>query len=166
MFNHHVSYSGYLQDLPDAYRFYMGPEYEAIYGTPFWFAFIVEAERRLARAGVRPRGCADGDLPLPGCKYASLRNEAFVRVPQPVVDFRDPPGDAGEAPEMQLSLAYPPNALGWNAAGHFNPFLDLLFFLKVRAELQQGRDAVMVAGRGDAEQSATPTAVESERGSS
>lgn len=90
---------------------YLGMQQE-IYEAPFWFTFIREAERRLAERGVRSRGCAEGDFPLPNCEYASLRNEAFVSV------------EKGKDP------IYPPNDKGWNAANHPCPFLDVMFFLK------------------------------------
>lgn len=79
-----------------------------VYGPPFWYSFILEAERRLASGGVRSEGVADGDLGLPGCTYASLRNEAFV------------------------DGSYPPNNRGWNAVNHHNPFLKVIFFLRMR----------------------------------
>jgi hypothetical protein len=112
MFNYHSSYRGYLQgtlpELPDN-EFYLGREME-VYGHAFWYTFIVEAERRLSAARVRARGCADGDLALPGCAYASLRNEAFVKI-------------KGE-------WTYPPNDSGWNVAEHPNPYVELIFFLR------------------------------------
>ncbi len=113
VFSSDSSYKGYMEeiasdDLPFS-NFYLGKELE-IYSTVFWFNFVMEAERRLLLHGVEARGCADGDLALPNCKYLSLRNEAFVKV-------------NGE-------LCYPPNNVGWNAARHACPFWELLFFLK------------------------------------
>ncbi len=112
LFNYHYSYHGYMQgmipEVPDN-EFYLGQELE-IYGTAFWFTFIKEAERRLSAAGIRGRGCADGDFALPGCTFASLRNEAFVKI-------------KGE-------WTYPPNEMGWNAAKHPSPYLELIFFLR------------------------------------
>merc|ERR1711912_53450 len=86
------------------------------YSCPFWFNFVRTAEKRLAQAGVRSRGLANGDLALPCCVYASLRNEAFVVDPA--------------SPENSSDKVYPPNVCGWNAAGDANPFLDVIFFLK------------------------------------
>jgi hypothetical protein len=59
---------------------YLGPELHEVYTAPFWYSFIVQAEARLTALGVRSRGVASGDLALPGCRYASLRNEAYVVV--------------------------------------------------------------------------------------
>lgn len=61
---------------------YLGRYLKDIYGSPFWFNFIQESERRLAALGIESRGVAVGDLPLPGCRYASLRNEAYIPVPE------------------------------------------------------------------------------------
>lgn len=111
----HRDYKGYMEeatsdDLP-YHVIYLGKEME-IYSTAFWFTFVVEAEARLLRFGIRSRGCADGDFALPHCRFASIRNEAFVRV--------------------NGQLCYPPNDAGWNAARHPNPFLELIFFLQRR----------------------------------
>jgi hypothetical protein len=95
-------------------QIFLDPNYEEIYSTPFWYTFIREAERRLSALNVKSRNVAIGDLKLPHCEYASLRNEAFVKVGNECI--------------------YPPNSAGFNAAEHFNPFLDLIFFLK---ELKQ-----------------------------
>ena len=114
-FCHHHSYKGYAQgmNLPGVAdcEVFLGSEIE-VYGVAFWTTFVREAEERLVRAGVRSRGCADGDLHLPGCHFASLRNEAFV---------------FGGCAKRQLE--YPPNACGWNAAKHPNPWLELIFVL-------------------------------------
>ena len=71
----------------------------------FWAEFIEETENRLRINGVKSRGCAEGDLALG--EYASIRNEAYVKWVTTV-------NDRGE-------LLYPPNAAGFNAAGHFLP---------------------------------------------
>lgn len=115
----HHSYRGYMQGVADGaydHDFYMDQSLCEIYSCPFWFNFIRTAERRLAEAAVRSRGVAEGDLGLPGCVYASLRNEAFVEDPA--------------QPEKSMDKVYPPNASGWNAGGHPNPFIDVIFFLK------------------------------------
>eukprot|EP00931_Biecheleriopsis_adriatica_P057247 TRINITY_DN33958_c0_g1_i1.p1 TRINITY_DN33958_c0_g1~~TRINITY_DN33958_c0_g1_i1.p1 ORF type:complete len:307 (-),score=60.98 TRINITY_DN33958_c0_g1_i1:206-1126(-) len=114
----HWSYAGYMQGVANGehdHEFYMDQALSDIYSCPFWFNFVRTAEKRLAEAGVRSRGLAEGDLKLPGCVYASLRNEAFVEDP--------------EHHEAGMKV-YPPNACGWNAAGDMNPFLDVIFFLK------------------------------------
>jgi hypothetical protein len=48
---------------------HLGFEHEAAFGGAFWKSFVLEAEARLTRAGLVPGGVADGDLPLPGCRY-------------------------------------------------------------------------------------------------
>jgi hypothetical protein len=120
IYNWHSSYKDYMQlGTETDPEFYMDQAYPSkLYNSPFWFSFLRTAEERLARAGVRSRGVADGDLPLPTCAYASLRNESFVQ---------DPAKSSSEAGGM---LVYPPNHCGWNAAGHVNPFLEVIFFLK------------------------------------
>jgi len=107
------------------HTFYIGREVEGIFTAPFWFTWIQEAEARLAAAGVRSRGTADGDLALPGCVYASLRNEAFVKV------------NGGE-PE------YPPNHTGWNATRQINPMTDVVFMLGA-VEKEKARTAAVTA---------------------
>eukprot|EP00039_Didymoeca_costata_P016444 m.296784 g.296784 ORF g.296784 m.296784 type:complete len:346 (+) comp16393_c8_seq4:154-1191(+) len=114
IFVHNYSYKGYMQNVfPDIdHMLYLGPEI-AIYESPYWISFILEAERRLTKAGIRSRGVADGDLGLPGCTFASLRNEAFV------------------------GGIYPPNNLGWNAANQPNPFLEVVFMLRLLQSSQK-----------------------------
>lgn len=114
----HYSYNGYMQGVVDGrdHDFFMDQSLSEIYSCPFWFNFIRTAERRLAHEGVRSRGVADGDLQLPGCVYTSLRNESFVKDPAKC--------------ETDTDKVYPPNSCGWNAAGHPNPFVDVIFFLK------------------------------------
>lgn len=117
----HHSYQGYGQGFLNGdhdHDFYMDQSLSEIYSCPFWFNFIRTAEKRLALAKVRWRGVADGDLGLPGCVYTSLRNEAFVD------DSRPQHGTT------VVNKVYPPNKSGWNAAGHPNPFVDVIFFLK------------------------------------
>ena len=75
----------------------LGVQYER--DASWWQEFVARAERMLAAHSVRTRGCAVGDLPMSGCRYASLRNEAFV------------------------DDAYPSNQLGFNAAKHPLPSL-------------------------------------------
>ena len=81
----------------------------------FWRDFVARAERELAAAGVRNRGCADGDLSLG--TYASLRNEAFVparaawALPSSWMGI-----DQGCA-QVEGQYVYPPNVAGYNAAG-------------------------------------------------
>lgn len=109
-----LSYKGYMQGvMPELDpSIWLGQEFDAVFGAVHWFTFIAEAERRLSALGVRSRGCARGDLALPNCKYASLRNEAFVKIDK---DF-----------------VYPPNDSGWNGARHRVPqsLLELIFFLR------------------------------------
>jgi len=115
----HHSYKDYMQGFANGehdHDFFMDQSLSEIYSCPFWFNFIRTAEKRLSTAGVRSRGVADGDLGLPGCVYASLRNEAFINDPA--------------KPEANAEQVYPPNECGWNAARHSNPFIDVIFFLK------------------------------------
>jgi hypothetical protein len=86
MIRYHNGYRDYMQgEIPELdHDIYLGPEVQEVYNTPFWYEFIVKAEERLRDVGAVPRGVADGDLKLPGCIYASLRNEAFVKVPRSV----------------------------------------------------------------------------------
>lgn len=94
---------------------HLGREFEAWYGGNFWMLFILEAERLLRAAGLHSAGVADGDLALPGCNFASIRNEAYVR--ELNEDWIN-----GDPPSQRQVLQYPPNRRGWNAAGHQNPF--------------------------------------------
>merc|ERR1712187_444183 len=99
------SYKNYMQGVAGGdfdHDFYMDQALSEIYSCPFWFNFIRTAEKRLALAKVRSRGVADGDLGLPGCVYASLRNESFVDGSQP---------QNGTA---IVNKVYPPNKSGWN----------------------------------------------------
>jgi len=94
--------------------YWLGREFQR--DSDFWLKFVEVAEAKLATAGIKSRGVADGDLPL-GI-YASIRNEAFV------LD-RDACGDT--------LPCYPPNAAGWNAAGHECPLdLPLSIYFKAR----------------------------------
>lgn len=112
-----------LSNLGDEHLHHLGYEYEAAFGAKFWFLFIQEAESRLNEAGLHTAGVADGDLALPGCRFASIRNEAFVPVPNP--DWRE-----GQHEHMKVCLEYPPNAEGWNAAGHQNPLHETVVMLQ------------------------------------
>jgi hypothetical protein len=62
--------------------------------------FLIDVERELAAQNVRraPNGCADGDTPIPGAHYASLRNERFIYVAD------------------KATFIYPPNAVGANGS--------------------------------------------------
>lgn len=99
--------------------FYLGPEFNRT--SEYWWDWVLEAERRFKSHGIRrgsgaQRGFAVGDLPLPGCAYASLRNEAYV------ID----PSAARSASRRGIALplpVYPPNECGWNAAVHDPPLL-------------------------------------------
>jgi hypothetical protein len=133
-----------MQDIipEEDHNFYLGREWDVIYGAPFWFTFIREAERRLSSIGVVCRGTAVGDLALPNCVYASLRNEAFVMQPVSIlnvskmVERRTGSESLDEEATTAMNtttgkeLVYPPNGAGWNAAGHEVPYLDLIFFLR------------------------------------
>lgn len=136
---------------------YLGTQLDHVYNTPFWYNFVVEAERRLRVLGISSRGVADGDLALPGCVYASLRNEAYIKVPDIIlqdlggrlragIDAKeegssdtflgsDVPKDHEPPPSYAMVLKYPPNDSGWNAARHPNPLLELIFFLRVTEPL-------------------------------
>lgn len=114
--------------------FYLGHEIEAPYSPQFWYTFIAEAESRLKYAKIRSNGgTAAGDLPLPNCLYASLRNEAFVveedqqvSPPVAVTDPRYGPVTLGsDKPQLQ----YPSNQAGWNAAQHKNPLEETIYLL-------------------------------------
>lgn len=100
IFSHDPAYgNGPMDDFADddeKHIFRLGTEFEAGYDAAHWFRFIRDVERRLARAGVRSNGgVADGDLALPGCRYASLRNEAYVNVPRRLLAEEYPSSSAG-----------------------------------------------------------------------
>jgi len=109
---------------------YLGPEFEYFNMLPrFWFDFIVDAEARLKAAGLQSNGVADGDLALPGCQFASLRNEAYVRAPNP---------DWAEGCMLPKHLwVYPPNADGYNGACDRNPLENTITLLEVYHEAHQ-----------------------------
>lgn len=52
---------------------------------------------------------------------------------------QNPNQEASQHPAvvMRTQLVYPPNHLGWNAANHPNPLLDLLFFLRQFQKIQE-----------------------------
>lgn len=95
----------------------------------YYASLVRAAEARLEAAGIRSRGCADGDLALG--TYTSLRNEAFVphrvrhqRHEDTVASGAEAVPDAGGEEgrgEEHVELVYPPNADGWNAASHRCP---------------------------------------------
>mmetsp|Transcript_14955 Transcript_14955/g.26192 ORF Transcript_14955/g.26192 Transcript_14955/m.26192 type:complete len:268 (+) Transcript_14955:89-892(+) len=120
IFQNHPAYQGGgpmmgLCTKGTEHNFWLGQEFER--DSDFWLQFVREAETALAAAGIRSRGVADGDLALGA--YASLRNEAFVL-------GRDVCGD--------MMPIYPPNAAGWNAAGHDCPLnLPMAVHLKAQA---------------------------------
>jgi hypothetical protein len=86
----------------------------------YWGDFIIEAERLLNEAGVGSNGCAQGDRPLPKCKYASIRNDAYI--------YEIMTTDS----EILRSYMYPPSFCGYNAAGHTNPFENIIAVLASR----------------------------------
>ena len=102
---------------------------------PYYASLVRAAEARLEAAGIRSRGCADGDLALGA--FTSLRNEAFVphkvqhqrhedavAPPRPATSAAEAGLDArGKARrgEEHMELVYPPNECGWNAASHRCP---------------------------------------------
>lgn len=105
IFQDHPAYSGggpMMGLCPEGseHRFWLGPEFQR--DSAFWWQFIKRAEAALQAAGVTSRGVADGDLSLGPC--ASLRNEAFIQ--------------DSSSPGLFI---YPPNAAGWNHAGHRCP---------------------------------------------
>lgn len=91
--------------------------------SSFWVQFINAVETAMRDAGITPGPVACGDQMLG--TYCSLRNEAFVRIPKHIrvqltedelsffATFRSATRDGS---------TYPPNQLGYNAAGHRNPF--------------------------------------------
>jgi hypothetical protein len=120
IYSFHHSYRGYMQGVVPEHDhdLYLGQELLTVYNTPFWYNFIREAEKRLEAIGAVSRGVADGDLALPGCRFASLRNEAYVPVPVPVgsatvsmpieaessdsnVDVVDTKGRRGDGPHQE-----------------------------------------------------------------
>lgn len=110
IFQHHAAYAGggpmigHCRDGTE-HRYWLGPEFER--DSAFWEGFVRDAEYLLQLAGIRCNGgTATGDLPLGG-PYASIRNEAFVWLPD---EHAERPGT--------MSYIYPPNDAGWNAAGH------------------------------------------------
>lgn len=109
IYNFHHSYRGYMQGvIPEHdHDLYLGEELLTVYNTPFWYNFIREAERRLEAIGAISRGVADGDLALPGCRYASLRNEAYVPVPVPsmVVSTAAPTAEGGRGDALEVTEA-------------------------------------------------------------
>ena len=48
-------------------------------------------------------------------------------------------------PDTVTQLEYPPNELGWNAAGHSNPFLETIFFLRAVALCRREHCSGLVA---------------------
>merc|ERR1711988_1688872 len=108
---------------------YLGPEFEYYNQGRFWFDFIRSAEERLQAAGLRSNGVACGDRPLPGCEFASLRNEAFVRLLNP---------DWTEASQLPKYIwEYPPNSHGWNGACNRNPLEGTIMLLEVYDEAKK-----------------------------
>eukprot|EP00697_Spironema_sp_BW2_P003166 gnl/Spiro4/14233_TR7653_c0_g1_i1.p1 gnl/Spiro4/14233_TR7653_c0_g1~~gnl/Spiro4/14233_TR7653_c0_g1_i1.p1 ORF type:complete len:277 (-),score=40.55 gnl/Spiro4/14233_TR7653_c0_g1_i1:47-877(-) len=90
----------------------------------WWLAFVGAIEVALDREGVLPGETAVGDFPLG--LFCSLRNEAFVdesRVLALDLDVRE--RDFYRRFGTARGKTYPPNALGWNAAQHPNPFQKL-----------------------------------------
>lgn len=72
--------------------------------TTFRLPFIKETEARLEALPISPNPIADGDVPIDDCRYASLRNEAFVNGVYP-------PNEAGWKVEACLAmLIYPHTA--------------------------------------------------------
>lgn len=106
---------------------HLGYEHEALFTASFWKCFIQEAELRFVQAGLVSAGLADGDLALPGCRYASLRNEAYIPVENQAWKEGDPSS-------MRVQPAYPPNTAGWNAAGHDNPLEEAYNLLEADTE--------------------------------
>jgi len=88
--------------------------FESPYTSFFWLKFIRSMESRLSGALIRNHGIAYGDLPLPACRYTSLRNEAYI-----------PTSDDG----AKSSAGIPPNSAGWNAAQHRNPLCETIDML-------------------------------------
>lgn len=87
--------------------------FDKIYDSIFWFKFIKMVEKRFKRNNIRPNQStrAHGDLWIPGCTYASLRNEAFVM-------------------DGEGNYVYPSNVRGYNAANQRCPIATTLYFLK------------------------------------
>jgi hypothetical protein len=132
------SFQGHIEDPNTVSDFecdyYLGAEIEAPYDAKYWFDFISEAEKRLCDAGVRSNGgVADGDLPLPHCRFASLRNEAFVieedaPIAPQVTVFHADLGNVTIG-SIRPQLQYPSNKAGWNAAKQRNPLEETIYML-------------------------------------
>lgn len=102
--------------------FRLGQEIETIYGTLFWFQFLTKVDKCLKQSMVRTNGKAKGDLELPGLRYITLRNEAFVTI--------------------NCVPTYPPNESGFNPTNQTNPFLELIYYLKKLCKSQQKKYSV------------------------
>eukprot|EP00732_Lithocolla_globosa_P005924 Lithocolla_globosa_v1_NODE_6485_length_1080_cov_88.395122.p1 type:complete len:275 gc:universal NODE_6485_length_1080_cov_88.395122:190-1014(+) len=122
IYNFNEKYKTGSDIMPESEQhvFYLGPEIEAVYDQVFWFKFIRQAERKLKDGGIKANNLADGDFPLPGCCFTSLRNEAFVL------------HDQGS----ERRLIYPPNERGWNAAMHPNPLAGTIEMLQSVEDLE------------------------------
>lgn len=80
---------------------------------------INSIDQALKVAKIRSRGCATGDHKI--SDYASIRNESFVEWRH---QWEIPPGWTGYSPSLaeESQFIYPPNAAGFNGAGHQSPF--------------------------------------------
>eukprot|EP00040_Diaphanoeca_grandis_P041219 m.262632 g.262632 ORF g.262632 m.262632 type:complete len:374 (+) comp46464_c0_seq1:211-1332(+) len=117
-----------LSEPNQEHLFHLSQEFEGFYDAEFWASFIQEAERLLLDTNLSPGGVADGDLALPGCRFASIRNEAFIKI-------ANPHWTVGDHPSTKEEFAYPPNSAGWNAAGHVNPLETTIRALQVATDL-------------------------------
>lgn len=144
IYRYHSSYKNYMQDvIPEQnHNLYLGSEFNDIYNSSFWVNFILEIENKLKLLNIKSRGVANGDLLLPGCIYVSLRNEAYIPSKDSIeiininstnhinsIDSNNLINPVNNKVHTYFPLIYPPNEMGWNAAKHPNPFLEIIFFL-------------------------------------
>jgi hypothetical protein len=106
-------YPNEVENVYDSYEFpyRMTPELQVEQGrlvdgnfardSSFWWSMVTEIDDELAKASIKPKGCAKGDFKLG--RYVSLRNECFV--------------------EIDGENIYPPNYAGWNARGQQIPLI-------------------------------------------
>lgn len=112
------------------HRYWLGPEFER--EPEFWESFLGSAEEALKDAGLESHGgTADGDLPLG--RFASLRNEAYIL------------GWDEGSESCTPAFVYPPNAAGWNAAGHPLP-LRVHWLHRLRAAIVAARFRGQILG--------------------
>ncbi|KAH3758272.1 hypothetical protein Pelo_9981 [Pelomyxa schiedti] len=104
----------------------LSDEYEQ--SPRFWLQFAQECETRLTENSIKPAGLAQGDRRLVldsgiESNYCSYRNEAFIplKAAQSVLHNTNQVEFYGKYPPI-AGHVYPPNASGYNAAKHTDPF--------------------------------------------